>query len=512
MSTASAIAHDVATGRRRAVDEIARTFAVHASTHERLNALIQTRPEAATGEATAIDRQIAENPAAGAALPLAGVPVSVKECFPVIGLRTTLGIPVRKDAADTTDAWLVTRLTRAGGIVVGKGNVPQAMFLHETDNPVWGRTLHPLRDDRSPGGSSGGDAALVAAGVVPLAVGNDLAGSLRQPAHACGIAALLPRSRAVGDGGAFDTTPHLTVVRPRAGFLATTVADLRLALTTCGRPAADPPVPPVPRVGWWDDAGPIPASTAVARAVREAVAHLAAAGVPTVRLDGRLATEAAWLQFAILGADGGHNIRSLYRTPQGRSRPTPGVRRLLDIARMSRSLRRVLAAAAELTGRRLEAEALRGMGPCDSRGVAALHRRRDELADRCERLLAGCDAVVCPVSAVPALRHGTAAQLVLAAAPCLLANLLDLAAGTVPVTEVHDDEERRPFSRDPVLGAAAECDRDSRGLPVGVQIVAAPGRGEATVLDLMERIESARRSPGPSTSGPPARLSRRAGR
>jgi Asp-tRNA(Asn)/Glu-tRNA(Gln) amidotransferase A subunit family amidase len=121
--------------------------------------------------------------------------------------------------------------------------------------------------------------------------------------------------------------------------------------------------------------------------------------------------------------------------------------------------------------------------------VAALHRRRELLADRFGQMVARCDAVVCPVSALPALRHGTAARLVLAAAPCLFANLFDLAAGTMPVTTVRSDEEQRPPALDPVLRAAADCDRGSRELPIGVQIVAAPGRGEATVLDLMARLE-----------------------
>ena len=78
---------------------------------------------------------------------------------------------------------------------MGKANVPQALYLHETDNPVFGQTVHPLNQDRGPGGSSGGDAALVAAGVVPLAFGNDLAGSIRQPAHACGLVGYLPSTR-----------------------------------------------------------------------------------------------------------------------------------------------------------------------------------------------------------------------------------------------------------------------------------------------------------------------------
>jgi len=502
--SATTIAADVISGRRTAGEEVAATLAVHTATHARLNALVQARSEAAAREAAALDLRLVSEPdgimAAGLrgmpSLPLAGVPLSVKECFAVAGLRTTLGIPARVDAVDDTDAWLVTRLRDAGGIIIGKGNVPQAMFLHETENPVWGRTSHPARDDRSPGGSSGGDAALVAAGVVPLAVGNDLAGSLRQPAHACGIAAILPRSCVLGDGGAFDTTPHLTVVRPRAGFLAGTVADLRLALDACrANPAVvfgglpdEPALPATARVGWWDDGGPIPASRAVVRGVQEAVARLAATGVATVRLDARLATEAAWLQFAILAADGGSHVRALYRTALGRSRPTPGVRRLLGIARVPRWLRQILAIGADLTGCGLEAQALRATGPLTARGVAALHRRREQLADRLGQLVAGCDAVVCPVSALPALRHGTAARLVLAAAPCLFANLFDLAAGSVPVTTVRADEERRPSARDPVLQAAADCDRGSRGLPIGVQIVAAPGRGEATVLELLQRI------------------------
>ena len=112
--------------------------------------------------------------------------------------------------------------------------------------------------------------------------------------------------------------------------------------------------------------------------------------------------------------------------------------------------------------------------------------------------MAPYDALVCPVSALPALPHGTAARLVLAAAPCLLANLLDLPAGTVPNTRVRPDEEiGRVPSRARVGQAAAAADRDSRGLPIGVQVVGVPVAGSATdpirperiVLDVMRLIE-----------------------
>ncbi len=446
----------------------------HRETHGRLNALVQERFEAAAAEA-------------GIAVgPLAGVPVSVKECFAVAGLRTTLGIAARCDTVDATDAPLVARLRGAGAVVVGKANVPQAMLLHETVNPVWGRTNHPLDPARGPGGSSGGDAALVAAGVVPLGLGNDLAGSLRQPAHACGIATIMPRSTELGTGGAIDTMPHLTAVRPRAGFLARTVADLRLALGAVGVPAAAHLQRRL-TIGWWDDAGPIPASPAIRRAVHTAVERLAAVGATVQPLDGGLARDAAWLLMAIVSADGGADIRRLFAG----DRPIPGVARLLRLARMPRGVRPPAAAVAKLCGRGIEAEALARTGPRDPAAFAELLAAREALRTRMTKELAGIDAIVCPVSALPALRHGTAARLVLAAAPCLLANLLELPAGAVPVTRVRPDEETgRGFSFDPVLRAAAATDRGSRGLPVGVQVVGGPGADESVVLDVMEAIEA----------------------
>lgn len=471
------IAADVASGRRRAAAVHAEHLARHRVSHGRLNALVQPRHADSAAEAAAVD--------AGPKGLLAGVPVSVKDCFPVGGLRTTLGIRARLAVEDTSDAVIVERLRQAGAVIVGKANVPQAMYLHETDNPVYGRTSHPFDAARGPGGSSGGDAALVAAGVVALGVGNDLAGSLRQPAHACGIAALVPRSEVLGNGGAVDTLPHVRVVRPRAGFLARGVADLALAIAAVtGAPAAT--CPPVRRVGWWDETGSIPPSQAIRRAVAEAGAAVSRAGVELVRLDAAIAADAAWLHLAILSAHGTADIRRLFAG----ERPTRSVGRLLRLGGLPRRLRPPLATAARLLGRGIEARGLLATGPRDPDGLAALLAARGALAARFAAAVAGCDAVICPVSALPALRHGTAARLVLAAAPCLLANLLDLAAGAVPVTAVGPAEETgRPWSVDPVLRAAAAADRGSCGLPVGVQVVAAPGGGEATVLEVMRLIE-----------------------
>jgi fatty acid amide hydrolase len=400
-----------------------------------------------------------------------------------------LGIEARRHAVDDTDASLVARLREAGAVVIGKANVPQAMYLHETDNPVWGRTNHPGDADRSPGGSSGGDAAAVAAGVVPLAVGTDLAGSIRQPAHACGIAGLLPRSATLGDGGSFDTIPHLTVVRPRAGFLAQSVADLARAAEAVGIVAASAESPRRPlRIAWWDEAGPLEPSPAVCRAVHEAVGRLGAAGATVERVSGEIAEEAAWLLLAILSADGGADVRQLFSG----GRPMPDVARLLRLGRLPRPVRPVLAALARLGGRRIEARGLVATGPRRGAAWESLLAARDALAARVKSLASRHDAVVCPVSALPALRHGTAARLVVAAAPCMLANLLDLPAGAVPVTTVRPEEETgRGPSADPVERLAVATDRGSAGLPVGVQVIGldtTPGAGERRVLDVMTAV------------------------
>jgi fatty acid amide hydrolase len=473
---ADTIAASVAAGRLSAVEVHAAARRRHEAIHARLNALVQPRFAESAAEAAAVDARPGG--------PLAGVPVSVKECFPVRGLRTPLGIRRRFAAVDAADAEIVTRLRDAGAVIVGKANVPQAMYLHETANPVFGRTSHPLASDRGPGGSSGGDAAVVAAGVVPLGVGNDVAGSLRQPAHVCGIAAIMPRSTVLGEGGACDTLPGLRAVRPRAGFLARSVADLARACQAVGAVAQSPR--PLRRVGWWDSAGPISPSAAIRRGVAEAVGRLAAAGVEAVSLDGGVAEAAAWLHLAILSADGGGDIRRLFAG----ERPMRNVGRLLRLAGMPRWARPAVARAARLLGRRLEAKGLLATGPRDEAGLALLLEARAALAARLAEAMTGCDAVVCPVSALPALRHGAAARLVLAAAPCFLANLCDLAAGAVPVTTVRPGEEAgRAASWDPVLRAAAATDRGSRGLPVGVQVIAPPGGDEATVLKVMRLIE-----------------------
>lgn len=471
----------IRTGERSAAEVLDRVEDRWQQTHGWLNALVQPRFQRAAAEAAKIQR--------GDLRPLAGVPVSVKDCFSIDGLSTTLGVLPRRHLQDERDCLLVRQLRESGAVIVGKANVPQALYLHETDNPVFGQTVNPLNRSRGPGGSSGGDAALVAAGVVPVAFGNDLAGSIRQPAHACGLVGYLPSSRCLGSGGAVNTMPSLRGFGSRVGVLARSVADARQAIeAVTGRSfRSTPTAGSAIGIGWWETAGPISSSASVARAVREAVAAVSAAGMMPRQVDDSFAELAGWLHLGLVSSDGGASIRKLLEG----SPPIQQVAELFRLAGVPRWQRPLLAAFASVTGRAIEAVAVRKTGPRSPRELEQLLQARESLWQLLDgwRGVQGIDAAIFPVSALPALRHGTAARLILAAFPCLMASLFDLPAASLPVTRVLSAEMGgRAHSRDPVVRAANATDAGSEGLPIGVQVVALDGR-EETLLRVMQMIE-----------------------
>src|SRR5205823_141795 len=155
-----------------------------------LNAVVELRPEAVLREAAAADEAIARGDAAA---PLHGVPIMVKEAFNVAGLHTTWGNPAFKDYVAAWDATVVRRLKQAGALIVGKTNVHSMLGdFGQTANELYGVTNNPWDLTRTPGGSSGGAAAAVAAGMTFLDYGSDLVGSIRIPASFCGVYGLRP--------------------------------------------------------------------------------------------------------------------------------------------------------------------------------------------------------------------------------------------------------------------------------------------------------------------------------
>src|SRR5262249_28297566 len=133
--------------------------------------------------------------------PLLGVPITIKESFNITGLPTTYGVPRFKDFVPKEDAVLVSRVKSAGAVIFGKTNVPLLLNDLQTYNDIYGTTNNPWDLSRTPGGSSGGSAAALAAGFGPLSFGSDIGGSLRVPAHYCGIYAHKPTLGLVPDRG-----------------------------------------------------------------------------------------------------------------------------------------------------------------------------------------------------------------------------------------------------------------------------------------------------------------------
>lgn len=183
-ATAAAIARRVRSGRLRAVDALDQALARQERLHGTLNAIVVTDVERARKVARRIDRAVAAGRPVG---PLAGVPMTVKEAFDVAGMPTTWGRTDMLDNVATRDAAVVERLEAAGAVIWGKSNVPVMLADWQTFNPIHGTTHNPWMHGRTPGGSSGGSAAALAAGITPLEYGSDIGGSIRGPSHMCGI-------------------------------------------------------------------------------------------------------------------------------------------------------------------------------------------------------------------------------------------------------------------------------------------------------------------------------------
>lgn len=175
--------------------------------------------------------------------PFHGVPFTVKENIDCVGSATTHGVPALEKSMPSRDAPVVSRMKAAGAIVLGRTNLPEFALRLSTDNPLRGSTLNPWNPCLTPGGSSGGDAAALATGMTPFGLGNDLGGSLRNPAYCCGITALKPTVGRIPRAGSIPPLDWGMATQAMAveGPMARSVADLRLGLSVlAGRDIRDP--------------------------------------------------------------------------------------------------------------------------------------------------------------------------------------------------------------------------------------------------------------------------------
>ena len=223
--------------------------------------------------------------------PLHGVPLTIKDTIETARLRTTSGSAIRADYVPQADAPAVALLKAAGAIILGKTNTAEMAMDYTADNPVFGRTNNPHDLSRTPGGSSGGEAAAIAAGMSAGGIGSDLAGSIRIPAHFCGIAGLKPGTGRVPAAGQFPESIGPYSLGSAIGPMARNVEDLQLLFSVLAGAKESRSASSIDilqqqralmrgwRVAWYTDDGVIPVTEETNRAVAGAVRALSEAGM-----------------------------------------------------------------------------------------------------------------------------------------------------------------------------------------------------------------------------------------
>jgi len=405
--------------------------------------------------------------------PLLGIPVTVKESYDIAGLPTTWGMPAFKDYVPAEDAVQVSRLRTAGAVVLGKTNVPLGLQDLQSFNEIYGTTNNPWDHGRTPGGSSGGSAAALASGFGALSIGSDIAGSLRTPAHFCGVYGHKPTlGLAANRGMVTPPAPALPVDLDLAvvGPMARTARDLALLLDVMAGPdpltlgvAHELTLPPARherlsdfRVLVLDEHPLIPTGSAVRAGVNRVADALVAGGARVERRSPLLPdlTEAATLYTQLLFSG------SVARFPV-------------------ESFEQLCTRAAELSAddQSLGATRLRGM-VFSHRDWIEADNRRELHRHGWRQLFAEFDAVVCPITPTPAFPHDHD--------PDLLERRIDIDGVEYPY---FDQLVWAGLATMPGLPATAiPAGRSPDGLPVGAQLIG-PAFEDRTPLRLAELLE-----------------------
>ena len=429
----------------------------------KLNAFVHVDPERVGRESHDADAALNGGKPLG---PLHGVPISIKSSLDVAGLRCEAGTRLRAGHIAPQDAPLVVRLRNAGAIVLGVTNTPELLMAWETDNVLYGRTNSPWDLERTPGGSSGGEAAAIAAGMSPGGVGSDGGGSIRVPAHFSGICGLKPTPGRIPATGHFPASGGPFALIGVVGPMARTVADVKVMFEvmqgpddgdTCAAPVrvrwpSDDEVRKL-RIGYFEDDGRTPVSPEIRTAVRTAAEALRGAGfqVEPFRPDGLEEIRVLWKKFFV--AAGGMLIRPMF---QGREHDlSPMLKEFLEWSR----------AEPPLTGESL-LEAWIGRDTLRVNFLAQTQRY---------------PILLCPAAAIPAFRHGERSWTV--------------EGKTVNYLDAWSYTEWFNLLGNPTV--VVPVSHSTEGLPIGVQIVGRPWEEEQVlaVAEVMEKQCGARKIP-----------------
>lgn len=395
----------------------------------KLNAVVQLSEKTAHDQALKADEALSRGDISG---PLHGVPFTIKDSFDTAGLISTGGTKGRSNFVPSRDATVVSRLRAAGAILLGKTNTSELTLTYETNNLIYGRTNNPYDLSRSPGGSSGGPAAIVAAGGSAFDIGSDYGGSLRFPSHCCGIATIKPTSGRVPRtghilpfGGVLDSFQQM-------GPMARSVDDLSLVLPIIAGPDdIDPGIVPMAlgdpkevdltklRMAFHSDNGIISPSPETAKAVLKAAALLDGEGliITEIRPDG--IEQSYDLMIELLSADGGTLIRRLLQDAGTKEHTLPW----LGLAE-----------------------------PVDATRFDALIMKWYGFQSTMLSFFKGYDVILSPVNAFPAMPHGSLGA--------------DLEAFSYTMT----------YNMTGWPAAVVRAGTSPNGLPIGVQIIAHPWR------------------------------------
>jgi amidase len=395
--------------------------------------------------------------------PLFGLPVTVKSSIATRGLKCEIGSLLHKGEIPAQDAIAVARMRAAGALILGATNCPEFLMAYETDNLLHGQTRNPWDLERSPGGSSGGESAAIAAGMSAAGLGSDSGGSVRVPAHFTGICSLKPTPGRIPGRGHLPPCVGPFQILGAIGPMARTMADVTLMFRMLsGHDPADPASAPVAlgepgldelrsnRIGFFEDDGLIPVTAETRAAVHEAATALREAGfrVEPFRPSTLEALRQIWLKFFV-------QCGAMFYAPEIRGREdelSPIFKEFLGIA----------AAAPALTADGL----LNAWAELDLLRAKTLEEMRKY------------PVLLCPVASVPAFRHGERSWDVEGRMVEYLDawrytqwfNALAAPAAVVPVGQANNGE--------------------GSGLPIGVQIVARPYE-EETVLGIAAIVDAA---------------------
>jgi len=453
--SAGEMARHVAEGRLTAAELVRAHLARIDELQPRLNAFVHVDREGALEAARAADRAVAAGEPLGS---LHGVPLSAKSCIDVAGWPCETGTRLRAKNVPPADATLVSRWKKAGGILLGNTNVPELLMAYETDNLLYGRTSNPWDLSRTPGGSSGGEAAAIAAGCSAGGVGSDGGGSIRVPAHFTGICGLKPTPGRIPSPGHFPACTGPFAQLGVVGPIARSMADLELlAEVMAGQDDGDVRSAPLPwrrvsdeearrlRVGFFEDDGIVPVTTETRAAVQAAARGLEEQGfaVEPFRPEGLEAIRETWWFF--FGRCAHQVIRPLF---DGRES---------DIAGTSRKY-------FERTG---------ADPPPTAAEIVNVWFTRDALVLALRQQMQRYPILLCPVAAGPAFAHGR--------------------GGWTPAAEVNYLQGMRYSQWFNLTGnpaAVVPGGRSPEGLPIGVQVVARHHR-EEEALGVARAIERA---------------------